>query len=81
MEKIGIREPLGTITEVTHIYMKHGMHYERCHDDIGLIVAADHEDVGLVTYYRATPEEWNALVDSEDVLELVFEHTPYYKED
>lgn len=62
-DKIGLREPLGVTYEGVHVYLENGMHYERLHDYIGLIVAADHEDVGQVTFYRLTVEDWNGLVD------------------
>jgi hypothetical protein len=66
LDRLGFHEPEGTISEMVHLFMEDGMHYERMHDDIGLIVAADHEDVGLVTYYRCTPEQWNELVDGSE---------------
>lgn len=38
-----------------------GMEYEYAHD-LG-ILAANHEDVGLVTYYRCSADEFDALLD------------------
>jgi len=63
MDRIGIREPVGSLSDAVHVFTDDGMHYERLRGDIGVIVAADHEDVGLVTYYRASADEWNDLVD------------------
>ena len=79
-DKIGFRKPETCVSESVHIYLENGMHYERMHDDIGLIAAADNEDVGQVTYYRLDAADWNDLVDG-DTVEIVANGTPYVVEE
>lgn len=43
-----------------------GMEYEYAHD-LG-ILAASHEDVGLVTYFRCSADEFDALQDRREFL-------------
>lgn len=64
ISRIGIRQPADAVTGTgPHIFNDEtGMHYELCAGDGGRhYVAADHEDVGLVTWYDATLADWDAL--------------------
>lgn len=64
MIRIGIREPEWVTQDMVHLYFPDGTHYERFRGDYGRIfVAVNHDTVGLVTWYEATVEEWNWLVD------------------
>lgn len=80
--KIGLREPVGTSTHSKHVYLETGNHYELLEDETSLIVAVDHESVGLVIYYRLTATDWNELVDGEcgTVSETVSDHSIYATE-
>lgn len=40
-----------------------GMEYE--YDYVTEILAACHEDVGQITYYRATADQWHAILDAD----------------
>ncbi len=66
LSRIGIRQPEDAVTGAgPHIFNEEtGMHYELCTGDDGrLYVAADHEDVGLVTWFDATEADWEELED------------------
>lgn len=67
LRKIGLREPDDIQNTGEHAFHDDGMHYELFVDDLGdYFVAADHEDVGLVTWFRADPEDWSELCDEAD---------------
>lgn len=62
MIRIGYQEPEGITSYGKHVFMEDGMHYELFKDEQGeFYVAADHEDVGLVTWYRADVADWIEL--------------------
>lgn len=67
LQKIGLREPDDVISDGKHAFYDDGMHYELFIDDLGdYFVAADHEDVGLIIWYRADPEDWSDLENEAD---------------
>lgn len=66
LERMGIHKPEGIKTECKHAFHDDGMHYELWSDEEDFYVAADHEDVGLITWYRATAEDWSDLENEAD---------------
>lgn len=69
MEKIGHSLPAGDEAfrwdnlRTEYVYDEDtGMEYEYAHD-LG-ILAISHDGVGLVTYYRATADEFGSLIDA-----------------
>lgn len=65
--RIGLQEPDDIKSDLKHAFHEDGMHYELFigeHDQ--LYVAADHEDVGLITWYWAEREDWEDLRDAAE---------------
>lgn len=64
MHKIGLREPDGLIQTMRYLYNENtGMEYEQYSDDIGqLYITAWHEDVGQITWYSISEDEWDELL-------------------
>lgn len=69
MQKIGHSLPAGDEASrwdnlgTEYVYDEDtGMEYEYSHD-LG-ILAISHDGVGLVTYYRATADEFDSLIDA-----------------
>lgn len=64
--RIGHEQPFDARTgSGPHAYHTDGMHYELCYGDHGqLYVVADHEDVGLYTWYYASREDWQDLYNA-----------------
>lgn len=63
MNKIGLREPARLAPTLQYVFNENtGMEYEQFSDDFGqLYMSACHEDVGLVTWYAITQDDWNNL--------------------
>lgn len=73
MHKLGLREPDYVQTSGEHAFYDDGMHYELYidpGDNNRLYVAADHEDVGQVTWLELDgPEDWSDLCsEAEEII-------------
>ena len=64
MERLGLREPEGLTQTMEYLYNENtGMEYEAYRDDYGqLYMSAWHEDVGQITWYRITADDWDELL-------------------
>jgi hypothetical protein len=65
MHKLGLREPeLGLFQTMRYLHNENtGMEYEQFADVYGqLYMAVWHEDVGQVTWYSITADDWDDLL-------------------
>lgn len=65
MFKLGLREPeVGLTQTMKYLYVENtGMEYEQFKDGFDqLYLAAWHEDVGQITWYSISEDDWDALL-------------------